>query len=106
MSERERLQKAIETTMAAGYQIDREAFELLTAISATEDPNNVINKAILKMDELEEKPMFICKSFLEELLKSPESEPAPAVIEAIEPQAQEPTTQWQPEGAITYHPYA
>jgi DNA polymerase II small subunit len=116
MSERERLQRAIETTMAAGYQIDREAFELLSAISATEDPNKVINRAILKMDELQEKPMFICRSFLEGLLNPADAcaqeSAMPVIVEqalspAVEEQPVEPTDTWQNFNATSpYEAYA
>lgn len=114
MSERERLQKAIETTIAAGYQIDREAFDLLSAISITEDPTNLISRALLKMEELEDKPMFIGKSFLEGLMKPPEvMEERPTIT--IEPAQQEPAEEqftqpeepWQPsEETSVYEPYA
>lgn len=116
MSEKERLQRAIETTIAAGYQIDREAFELLTAISANEDPNKLISKAILKMDELQEKPMFICKSFLEEVLKPTEAltqeEAIPIIVESALPsiaeeQPAEPAETWQTSNSTSpYEPYA
>jgi DNA polymerase II small subunit len=113
MSERERLQKAIETTIAAGYQMDREAFELLCTISATEDPNNIINRALLKMDELEEKPMFICKSFLEEILKptatieitatpTETGQPQPAAEE----QPKKSNKSWQAKEVSPFQPYA
>ncbi len=114
MSERERLQKAVETTIAAGYQIDREAFDLLSAISVTEDPNNLISRALIKMEELEDKPMFIGKSFLEGLMKPPEvMEERPTItIEAAQPEpVEQPFTQqeepWQTtEGTSVYEPYA
>ena len=74
MSENRRLQKAVETTMAAGYQIDREAFEFLSAVSAIDDPNDLINRALLKIEDLQEKPMFIDKNFLEQVFQQPQTE--------------------------------
>src|SRR5690554_6501581 len=67
-----RLQKAVEITVAAGYQIDREAFEFLSVISATDDPADLINRVLYKIEQTENKPLFIEKKMLETLLKKPE----------------------------------
>ena len=108
MSEPGRLQKAVETTIAAGYQIDKEAFEFLSTISATDDPTAVISKALQKMEELEEKPLFIGKSFLEALLKQPEAKEKgltqPQPQEELLEQPKEPPQ--IPEGASVFRPYA
>lgn len=68
----ERLQKAVELTLSAGYQLNRDAFEFLNLIAATEDPVDVINRALKRINELKDKPLFIERSFLEELVKKPE----------------------------------
>ncbi|TRO51000.1 DNA-directed DNA polymerase II small subunit [Candidatus Bathyarchaeota archaeon] len=73
MIEREKLQKAVEATIAAGYQLSSEAFDFLTAITATDDPTTIISKALHEIEELEEKPLFIDKNFLEKLLKQKET---------------------------------
>jgi DNA polymerase II small subunit len=67
MSAQEKLQKAIETTIAAGYQLNSEAFEFLSQNSGTSDPVDVMNCALQKLQDLEEKPFFIDKVFLETL---------------------------------------
>ena len=72
MSERRSLQKAVETTVAAGYQIDSEAFEFLSVIAATDDPSILISKALKKLEELQEKPLFIGKNFLELIHQQPQ----------------------------------
>jgi len=77
MSEKEKLQKAVGTTIASGYQLNREAFEFLSEIAATDDPITIIEKALHRIGELEEKPLFIDRGFLENLLK--ESEPTKSV---------------------------
>ncbi|MEM4733950.1 MAG: hypothetical protein QXD70_05435, partial [Candidatus Bathyarchaeia archaeon] len=69
MSDTEKLQKAVELTIAAGYQLDKGAFEFLKALTSTEDPTEIITKALKKVNALKEKPLFIEKSFLESLLK-------------------------------------
>ncbi len=58
MSEIERLQKAVELTISAGYQLNRDAFEFLSMLSSTEDPSAIVAKAIREMDSLQDKPLF------------------------------------------------
>jgi len=72
MSETAKLQKAIELTIAAGYQLNKEAFNFLSTMAATEDPTEIVTKAIRKIESLKEKPLFIDRSFLEQLIKGPE----------------------------------
>jgi len=77
----ERLQRAISFTISAGYQLNKEAFEFLSMISQTEDPISLMEEAIRKMEVLPEKPLFINRSFLEEMVKEPlpekEKQPPP-----------------------------
>ena len=107
----ERLQKAVELTIAAGYQLNKEAFEFLNAVAATEDPVEIISKALEKIDALKDKPLFIDRSLLEELIKRPkpsneafpQSETAfdePLLLQRIEPTPQ------ILEGKKTFRPYA
>jgi DNA polymerase II small subunit len=108
MSEKEKLQKAIETSIAAGYQIDSEAFAFLSLVAATNDPTILINKAIQKIEELEEKPMFIDRSFLQQL--SEKYEQATQQIYTNSPTAQEKNREQEEEtaseGTLIFHPYA
>jgi DNA polymerase II small subunit len=67
MSANEKLQKAIEATIAAGYQLNSEAFEFLSRNSSTTDPVDIMNSALQKLHDLQEKPFFIDKVFLETL---------------------------------------
>lgn len=83
MIESGKLQKAVDLTIAAGYQLDKSAFEFLSMLATTEDPAAVMVKAIRRIEDLKEKPFFIQKHFLEQLLKSAES----AEEIAREPQA-------------------
>lgn len=69
MSEKEKLQKAVTFAISAGYQLDREAFDLLSAIAPTEDLDMLLTRAIRALDELEEKPFFIERRILEGLLQ-------------------------------------
>jgi len=73
VSATERLQKAAEATIAAGYQLDRDAFELLSLAALTDDPTAIVNEALLKIRGLEEKPFFIDKAFLENVIQKQES---------------------------------
>ena len=67
MSIQEKLQQAIEATIAAGYQLNSEAFEFLSQNSDLNDPVEIMNSALQKLQDLEEKPFFIDKTFLETL---------------------------------------
>jgi len=110
MSEQERLQRAIEATIAAGYQLDSEAFEFLSQNAGAADPVGVMNLAIEHLANLEEKPFFIEKALLEPLLQQMvapaievEAEPPHIVIEE-QPQTQIIETPSEAEGA--FYPYA
>jgi DNA polymerase II small subunit len=105
MSEREKLQKAIETTIAAGYQLNRDAFEFLSIVAATDDPTTIMNKALQRIEELEEKPLFIDRSFLETLLKQPEPSEK-RQIQPIEETLEEQPEKQMTEGKSVFHPYA
>lgn len=100
----EKLQKAIELTITAGYQLNKEAFDFLSLVASTEDPTEIIGKAIQKIESLKEKPLFIDKNFLEQLLKEPE-------LSKVLSQPSEESLQTLPEPQITegkreFHPYA
>jgi DNA polymerase II small subunit len=104
MDDKDKLQRAVEATITAGYQLNSAAFELLSMVAAKDDPTTLINKALQRIEELEEKPVFIDKGFLEILLK-------PAEIKKEEPEQPQDTnsqTQQQQmiEGKNVFHPYA
>ena len=67
-----RLQKAVALTIAAGYQLDKEAFDFLNLLSAAEDPAKIMQMAVQKIIELDENPLFIGRNFLEQLLQKSE----------------------------------
>jgi len=81
-----RLQKTISYIVEAGYQLDSEAFALMETLSKTEDPLNLIEKIIGKIDELPQKPLFISRSLLEELIAhTAKTGSEPAVQRLLEP---------------------
>jgi DNA polymerase II small subunit len=115
MSEKEKLQKAIEIAITAGYQLDREAFALLSSMAATDDPALIMNEALQRIGELPEKPVFIVKSVLETLLKKPEPvEEWPSIQlqtqsheEPSEELQEQPKTEQQAtEGGSIFYPFA
>jgi len=65
----ERLQRAVSNTIQAGYQLDTEAFTLLETLSKTEDPVELMERAIKKAEALTQKPIFIGRNLLEELIE-------------------------------------
>ncbi len=70
MIEKEKLQKAVCRTIKSGYQLKRDAFEFLSEDSV-EDPVILIRKVLEKLEEMDEKPLFIDKNFLEKVLNQP-----------------------------------
>ncbi|MFQ6067925.1 MAG: DNA-directed DNA polymerase II small subunit [Candidatus Bathyarchaeia archaeon] len=85
MSENGKVQKAISLSLTAGYHLDKEAFNLLTIISKTEDPVKLIKATLKKLETRIERPLFISKSFLEEtaketLLETEETKPVTALV--------------------------
>ena len=105
MSEAERLQKAVELTIAAGYQINKEAFEFLSTLALTQDPADIMTKALHEIEALKEKPLFINRSFLEHMVESS------APKKEIPTQLLEEPPQTLPESRITdgkmqFRPYA
>ncbi len=69
MIENEKLQKAIEATITAGYQLNSEAYEFLSQNLGANDPEDLMNLALHRIADLEEKPFFIDKAFLETLVQ-------------------------------------
>ena len=105
MSEMEKLQKAVRLTISAGYQLDKEAFEFLSSIAITEDPTEIVSKAIRKIEEAEEKPLFIGRPLLEELIEKPE--PAKEIgVQLTEEKPKEATVLTQITSKKVFHPYA
>jgi DNA polymerase II small subunit len=105
MSETEKLQEAIELTIEAGYQLNKEAFDFLSLISATEDPVKLMSKAIQKIETLKKKPLFIGRGLLEELTKR--TEPTKEnLIQPIEEPSETLSELQMAEGKKSFHPYA
>lgn len=106
MVKSDRLKEAVELSIEAGYQLNKEAFEFLSLVSATEDPAGLVNKAIHKIESIGEKPLFIERELLETLLegvKPIQGESATYQLEdAPEQQARPSLT----EGKNQFHPYA
>ena len=103
MIETEKLQRAVETAISAGYQLNSEAFEFLSKRTTTDDPTTIMSKALQRIEELEEKPLFIDRNFLETLLNPPETiEKKQTSVQDEDLEPQEP----QITGKSVFHPYA
>ena len=85
----EKLQRAISLAIEGGYQIDKEAFDLLMELSQTIDPIYLITEALKKMKTLPEKTFFIHRDFLEKTVKElfPEKMEAPSPAPTPKPLA-------------------
>jgi len=105
MNNVEKLQKAVELTIAAGYQLDKEAFEFLRVLATAEDPQEIVRKAIERIEALKEKPLFIDRNFLEELMKDlkPIKEES---IHPLEETLPTPLESQITEGKKVFHPFA
>lgn len=95
MNETDKLQKAVELTISAGYQLNKEAFEFLNMVSSTEDPASIVLEAIKQMNNLTERPLFIEKHFLEQMLKAQEPDKE-VVTQEMEPRLKEPPQERTP----------
>jgi DNA polymerase II small subunit len=69
MSGNERLQKAIEATIIEGYQLSTDAFDYLCHSCEGTDPVAIMNMVLHEMKSLKEKPFFIEKIFLENMVR-------------------------------------
>jgi DNA polymerase II small subunit len=92
----EHLQKAVSSALEAGYQLDKEAFNFLEKLSKTEDPIAIIEKVVKKARTLSQKPLFINRSLLEELLTEETKETAPPTVHISPPQLETKKTAFRP----------
>jgi len=69
MSENERLQKAIETTIIAGYQLSNEAFDYLRHNCKEIDPLAIMNMVLYEIKKMGKKTFIIEKNVLEHVAK-------------------------------------
>lgn len=107
MGQSAKLQKAIELTIAAGYQLDRDAFEFLNMLASTEDPATIMIQAIRQIQDLQKKPFFINKQLLQEVLKphEPLKEATDQRVSLI-PQSSEQSLTQPTESTVPFRAYA
>lgn len=66
MNSKKQLQRAIIKTIKSGYQINSEAFDFLSKTTFKEDPLKIINIVLERLNQLDNKPLFIDKIMLEQ----------------------------------------
>ena len=103
---KEKLQRAVESTIAAGYQLESEAYEFLSSISAKDDPSAIMHKALQRMEELEEKPCFICRKVIEEIIQPSEPSKSQKPVEENKEKAKHKFESSITEVGRSFHPYA
>jgi DNA polymerase II small subunit len=64
----QKLQKAVSITLSAGYQLDKEAFQFLNTIAQNEDPTQLIEETIKKLETTPNKPLIIARTHLEQIM--------------------------------------
>jgi DNA polymerase II small subunit len=105
--ERERLHKAIEATIAAGYQLNSEAFEFLSSVTSTDDPTEIMRRALQRIEKLNKKPLFIDRVFLEELLEKPKiSEENTTEVNQVNVSVTQEAVEQEWESTDGFQPYA
>lgn len=70
MNMAEKLQKAVELTISAGFQLDRDAFEFLNLAASTVDPVEIVSRTLEKIGKMKDKPLFIERHLLEETVET------------------------------------
>jgi DNA polymerase II small subunit len=112
MSAQEKLQRAIQATIAAGYQLNSEAFEFLCQNCKANDPVSIMKLALERIQELHDKPMFIERPFLEALLQqqtvpNPEIQPPePQITPEQQIATEPPITPETSTDETEFYPYA
>jgi len=105
MSNTEKLQKAVATTIAAGYQLDKDAYDFLETLAETEDPTKIIDAVMEKIKEIKESTPFINKSLLKRLIEK--SEPPKEIVTQRTEEENMPYLYPQiTEGKNQFHPFA
>jgi DNA polymerase II small subunit len=64
----EKLQEAVSITLSAGFQLNEEAFQFLNTFALTEDPTELVRQTIKKLENMQDRPLFIVRSHLEEAI--------------------------------------
>lgn len=79
-----KLQKAIQLTLDAGYQLDKGAFDFLLKIAETHDLEKIASEAIRKMESIQGKTFLISRQFIQELLRKPPFPPQKSTLQGLE----------------------
>jgi DNA polymerase II small subunit len=98
----EKLQKAVSITLSAGFQLDKEAFQFLNTLTPTEDPTELIRQTIKKLENTQNRPLFIARSHLEEAI----NEISPKAAEEMLPTLPIQEATGIQESKKTFHPTA
>lgn len=72
MNYKNKLQQAVNIIIESGYQLNSEAFEILSKNMFEKDPVKIINKVIKKINELDKKPIFIDNDILKQIISQSE----------------------------------
>jgi len=82
----ERLKAAVKTVVLAGYQLDKEAFEILKLLQDREDLEGVTKEIVEEVNQLTPKPMIVTKDVVEKVtakLRKEKELAAPTTMESV-----------------------
>ncbi len=107
MKDTVKLQKAVEFAISTGYQINKEAYEFLTMLATTEDPERIIIRVIDHIGNRATRPIFIDRRILEEVLELESTQKELAIEKTMQPaRNQEPPMTQLTEAKTPFHPFA
>lgn len=102
----QRLKIALSLTINAGYQLDGTAFSLLQTLAQTKEIKEILEVTIEKTAKLKERPLFITREMIEEVIEEPASEDknSTAVLEGVAKTFQPPAKDMEAEIEVVDDP--
>jgi len=82
----ERLKTAVKTIVLAGYQLDKEAFEILKLLQDREELEEVTKEIVKEVNQLTPKPVMVTKDMVEKItakLRKEKELATPAITESL-----------------------
>ncbi len=98
----EKLHEAISLAITGGTQLDKQAFDFLHDLLQTEDPVELMEETLKKIETLPQRPLFISRNILEEVMKGLRSKKIDTITEA----KREAKPDFHASSALPFHAWA